>query len=104
MLECLGGLGAAGAGGWGIVVTGRVGSEVALARPHLVETTCVEFGEAHERMGLQRVAVFVPRWVWRPLLPLIHQEVLTQEFELRVSAARGGRRIGFTKQVLGGDG
>ena len=103
MLEGLGGLGAAGAGGWAVVVPGWVGSEVALARPPLVEATCVEFGEAHERMGLQRGAVLVPGWVRRPLLPFSHEEVLTQERELRVGAARGGRRIGFAEQVLGSD-
>ena len=103
MLEGFGGLGTAGAGGQAIVVPGRVGAEVALARPHLVEATCVQFWEAHERMGLQRGVVLVPGWVWRSLLPFSHEEVLAQELELRVSAARGGRGIGFAKQVLGGD-
>jgi len=97
VLEGLGGLGAARAGGWAVVVPGRVGAEVALARPHLVEATCVEFGEAHGRMRLERGAVLVPGWVRRPLLPLSHEEVFTQELKLRVSAARGGRRIGFAK-------
>jgi len=36
---------------------GRMGCEVALARPHLVETTGHEFGEAHEWVGRER------RWV-----------------------------------------
>ena len=99
----LGGLGAARAGGWAVVVPGRVGAKVALARPHLVKETCVEFGEAHKRMGLQPGAVLVPGWVWRPLLPFSNEEVLAQERKLRVGAARGGRRVGFAKQVLGGD-
>jgi len=103
VLEGLGGLGAAGAGGWSVVVLGRVGAEVALTRPHLVKATCVASGEAHERMRLRRGAVLVPGWVRRPLLTFSHEEVLTQELELRVCAARGGRRIGFAKQVLGGD-
>jgi len=53
VFEGLGGLVTAGAGGWAVVVPGRVGAEVAFARPHLVEATCVEFGEAHERVRLQ---------------------------------------------------
>jgi len=53
VLECLGGLGAAGAGGGAIIVPGRVGAEVALPRPHLVKASCVELGEAHERMGFK---------------------------------------------------
>jgi len=101
--EGFGGLGPTGAGGWAVVVPGRLGAEVPLARPDLVEATCVEFGEAHERMGLPRGAVLVPGWVRCPLLPFSHEEVLAQELELRVSAARGGLRIGFAKQVLGGD-
>ena len=51
MLEGFGGLGTAGAGGGAIIVPGWVGAEVAFPRPHLVKATCVELGEAHERMG-----------------------------------------------------
>ena len=52
MLEGLGGLVALGAGGGAVVVPGRVGAKVALTRPHLVQASRVELGEAHERMGL----------------------------------------------------
>jgi len=52
VLEALGGLVVAGAGGWAVVVLGLIGAEVALPRPHLVKATRVELGEAHKRMGL----------------------------------------------------
>ena len=52
MLKSLGGFLAAGAGGRGGIVPGGVGAEVALSRPHLMEATRVECGEAHERIGL----------------------------------------------------
>ena len=53
MFEGLGGLVTAGAGGRAVVISGRVGAEVAFSRPHLVKATCIKFGDAHERMGLQ---------------------------------------------------
>jgi len=52
VFEGLGGVGAAGTGGWAVVVLGWVAADVALPRLHLVEATRVELGEAHERMGL----------------------------------------------------
>ena len=53
VLEGFGGLGAAGAGGWAVVVPGRVSTKAALARSHLVKAARVEFGETHERMGFE---------------------------------------------------
>ena len=51
VLEGLRGFHAAGAGGRGGIIPGRVGAEVALPRPHLVKATRVELGEAHKQMG-----------------------------------------------------
>jgi len=42
---------AAGAGGRGRIVPGRVGAEVAFPRPHLMKATRVELGETHKQMG-----------------------------------------------------
>ena len=103
MLEGLGSLGASGAGGWAVVVPGRVSAEVAVARPHLVKATRVEFGEAHKRMRLERGAVCVSRGVRCFLLPLFHEEFSAQDLELRVVAARGGAGVRLDQQVLGGD-
>jgi len=52
VLEGLRGITAAGAGGRAVVVPRWVDGKVARARPHLVQATRVEFGEAHEGMGL----------------------------------------------------
>jgi len=42
---------APGAGGGSVpIVPGRVCSQIALARPHLMKAASKEFGEAHERM------------------------------------------------------
>jgi len=38
---------------------GRMGCEVALARPHLMKATGQEFGEAHEGVGRERRRVGV---------------------------------------------
>jgi len=103
VLEGLGGHGASGAGGGTIIVPGWVGAEVALPRPHLVKATCVELGEAHERMGLERGAVGISRWVWRGPFPLLHKEFPAEEFKLRVRAARGRSGVCLAYQVLGGD-
>jgi len=93
MLEGLRGFSAAGAGGWAIVIPGGVCSKVALARPHLVQATCVEFGKAHERVGFQRGAVLVSGGVRCNQFPFFHEAVLTQEFELGVGASWRVRRV-----------
>jgi len=103
VLESLGGLRAAGAGSRGGIVPGRVGQEVALPRAHLVEVPRVEFGEAHKRVRLQRGAVGVSCWVRCGRLPLLHEELAAEEFQLRVGAARRRRRVGLAEQVLGGN-
>jgi len=51
---------ASGAGGGFIVVARRVGTQVALARPHLVDATRIEFVKPHERMRTERRFVVVP--------------------------------------------
>ena len=93
MLERLKGFGAAGAGGGAIIVPGGVSAKVALARPHLVQATRVEFGKAHEGVGFQRGAVFVLGGVWRNQLSFFHETVLAQELELGVGVAGRGRRV-----------
>jgi len=82
MLEGLGGLLAAGAGGRGIVVPRGVGAEVALPRSHLVEAARGELVEAHKWVGSEPGAVGVSGRVWTGLVPFFHEEVLTFEFEL----------------------
>jgi len=58
MLKGLGRGAAPGAERGGVPIKpGRVGCEVAFSRPHLMEATGHEFGEAHERVGRER------RWV-----------------------------------------
>jgi len=64
VLEGLGFFFSTGAGGGGVVVPGRVCSQVALPRPHLVKAAGREFVEAHERVGLQRGTVGVSGWAW----------------------------------------
>jgi len=103
MLEGFGGLVAPGPGRWAVVVPGRVSAEVTLTRSHLVWATRVEFGEAHEGMGLQRGGVFVAEGVRRSHVPLLHEAVPAQALELGVGAARRGRWVGLAKQGLGGD-
>jgi len=45
---------APGAGGGSVpIVPGRMCSQVALARPHLMKAAGKEFGEAHEGMGYE---------------------------------------------------
>jgi len=100
VLEGVRGLLAAGAGGRGGIVPAWVGAEVALARPHLVYAPHVELAKAHKRMGLKCGAEDVPGGVRRGLLPFFHEEVPAQELELGVGAARGGRGVVFTEQVL----
>ena len=53
MLERLGGALTTGAGGGDITGPGRVGAEVALPRPHLVEGTRGELVEPHEWVGFE---------------------------------------------------
>jgi len=102
MFEGLGGDLAAGAGGGGIVVPRGVGAEVALTRPHLVETTGGKLVYAHERVGLERGAERVSGRIWRGLVPFFHEEVLALKPWLGVGAARGGLRVAIDKQVLRG--
>ena len=46
---------APGAGGGSVSIEpGRMGCEVAFARPHLMKATGQEFGEAHEGVGRER--------------------------------------------------
>jgi len=104
VLEGLRGIAAARAGGGAIIVPGRVGAEVALTRPHLVQATHVELGKAHEGVGFQRGAVFISGGVRHNQIPFFHEAVLAQELELGVGVARGGRRVRLAEQVLGGDG
>jgi len=80
-----------------------VGAEVALHRSHLVETARGEFVEAHERVGLQGRAEWVPGRVCSGLVPFFHEKVLALKLELWVGAAREGLRIEVTKEVLRGD-
>jgi len=51
VLKGLGGLVAAGSGGRGIVASGGVCAEVALARPHLVKAARGELVKANEWVG-----------------------------------------------------
>jgi len=53
MFERLGGAKTTGAGGGDVAVPGRVGAEVTLSRPHLVEASRGELVEPHERVGLE---------------------------------------------------
>jgi len=69
VLEGLGGLVTAGAGGRGVVAPGGVRAEVAFSRPHLVKAARGELVEAHERVGLDRGGVGVPGRVRRRLFP-----------------------------------
>ena len=90
MLECLGGSLAFGAGGVDIAVPGGVGAEVALPRSHLVEAACGKPVLAHERVRLERGAVWVPGWVRRGLFPLFEEKTPALELDLGVVAAREG--------------
>jgi len=53
-------------------------------------------------MGLERGAELVPGRVRCGLVPLLHEEVLALELELRVLVALSGVRMGFAEQVFGG--
>jgi len=49
------------------------------------------------------VAVLVPGWIRRGLVPFFHEEVLAFKLELGVGAGREGHGVGLAEQVLGGD-
>jgi len=82
--EALAGLVATGAGGWAVIVPGRVGTEVTLPRPHLVKATRVKLGEAHKWMGHQRGPVGISCRTRRSFPPFFQEEFLAEELKLRV--------------------
>jgi len=73
MLEYPEGFVASRAGGWAIIVPGRVGLEVAFPRPGLVLSSCVKLVETDEWVGFKRGLVWVSCRVWRPDFPLLHE-------------------------------
>jgi len=118
MLKGLWGLVTSGAGCRdAFVIPGGMCAAVALARPHLVQPTRCELGEAYEQMGLERGGVGVACRVRPRIFPFFDQETTTLELELRLGATRGEGwvklelRVGATRgegwvklaeEVLGG--
>jgi len=103
VFECLGGTLAAGAGGWGIAVPGRVATEVAFTRSLLMYAARGELVEAHEWVRFERGRIGVSSQVRSGLVPFLHEEVLALEFELGVGAARGGLGVVVGEQMLRGN-
>jgi len=75
VLESLRRLVATGACSSVLIMAGLMGAEVALARSHLVESSCIELVKAHKWVGLEAGGVPVSSGVRGPGFPLFHEEV-----------------------------